>query len=73
MKQNIAPITIKQFVSILAALKQLRENNKEFTHNKLEDLVRTVSESTTLASDSDEWIANTENIVEEWRTGLLAI
>lgn len=72
-KQNITPITIKQFVSVLAALKQLRENNKEFTHNKLEDLVRTVSESTTLASDSDEWIANTENIIEEWRTGLLAI
>lgn len=71
-KQNIAPMTIKQFTSVLAALKQLRENGGSFTHDKLEDLLKSVSKSTESVSDSDAWVANTDNIVKEWSDTLLA-
>lgn len=72
-KQNIAPITIKQFVSILSTLKQLREAGRPFTHDKLESLVRNISKNTQLVNDSDEWVNNTEKIIQEWSASLLVI
>lgn len=69
--QKIAPITIKQFVSILSALKQLRENGKSFTHSKLEDLLKNIGDSTRLVNDSDQWIARIENIIDRWSADLL--
>ncbi len=69
-KQKIAPITIKQFVELLKTLKQIREENKQFTHNNLKSLVGNIAESANNIN-SDEWIANTQNIINSWSINLV--
>ena len=69
-KQKIAPITIKQFVELLKTLKQMREENKQFTHNNLKSLVDNIAESANNIN-SDEWIANTQSIINSWSVDLV--
>ena len=69
-KQKIAPITIKQFVELLKTLKQMREENKHFTHNNLKNLVDNIAESANNIN-SDEWIANTQSIINTWSSNLV--
>jgi hypothetical protein len=69
-KQKIAPITIKQFVQLLKTLKQMREENKQFTHNNLKSLVDNIAESANNIN-SDEWITNTQNIINSWSANLM--
>lgn len=71
-KQRIAPITISQFIVILKILKQLRESNKIFTHNKLQDLVKDIATSATIIDNSDDWIANTDSLINSWSVSLAA-
>ena len=68
--QKIAPIN--QFVFILKTLKQLRENGKRFTHNRLEQLIKDISENAGLTGDSDAWIAGTQTIISSWSIELQA-
>lgn len=70
-KQKIAPLTIKQFVELLKTLKQMREANKHFTHNNLKSLVNDIAESANSINNSDDWVANTENIVNSWSASLV--
>ncbi len=69
-KQKIAPITIKQFVELLKTLKQMREENKHFTHNNLKSLVDNIAESANNIN-SDEWIANTQSVINSWSADLV--
>lgn len=69
-KQKIAPITIKQFVELLKTLKQMREENKQFTHNNLKSLMDNIAESAN-SVNSDEWIANTQSIINSWSANLV--
>lgn len=71
-KQRIAPITIKQFIIILKALKKLRESNKKFTHDKLRDLVRNIAVSATTIDNSDNWIDNVDSLISSWSVSLTA-
>ena len=70
-KQKIAPLTIKQFVELLKTLKQMREANKHFTHDNLKSLVNDIAESANSINNSDDWVANTENIVNSWSASLV--
>lgn len=70
-KQKIAPLTIKQFVELLKVLRQVREDNKDFTHNNLKSLVSDIAESASSISNSDDWVANTQNIINSWSVGLV--
>lgn len=70
-KQKIAPITINQFISILKSLKQIRESGKRFTRDNLQNLVKNIAENAELYENSDDWIANTENILSSWSTNLI--
>lgn len=67
-KQNIAPITIKQFIEILKTLKIVREKGKTFTHDKLLELFKTISDNSTEENNSDVWLGNIKNIVSSWCT-----
>lgn len=69
-KQKIAPITISQFVFILKTLKKVRELNQKFTHDKLQNLVHDIAVSSETVNDSDEWVANTDNIINAWSASL---
>jgi hypothetical protein len=70
-KQKIAPLTIKQFVELLKTLKQMRETNKKFTHNSLKSLINDIAESANSISNSDDWVANTQNILNSWVVSLV--
>jgi len=70
-KQKIAPLTIKQFIELLKTLKQMREANKKFTHNSLKILINDIAESANSISNSDDWVENTQNIVNSWSINLV--
>ncbi|MDP1760299.1 MAG: AlwI family type II restriction endonuclease, partial [Candidatus Woesebacteria bacterium] len=70
-KQKIAPITISQFVEILKTLRTMKENSKQFLHSYLQELVEEIVESANQINNSDDWVANTQNIITVWNTKLL--
>ena len=70
-KQRIAPITIKQFIAVLKVLKQLRELNIRFTHDKLQNLFDNIVNSARLTNNSDEWVININDIVKLWAAKLI--
>jgi len=70
-KQKIAPMTINQFVEILKALKRVRESNKRFTHDKLKVLIESIVKSASTINNSDDWIANNDNLITTWSTELV--
>ncbi len=70
-KQKIAPLTIKQFVELLKTLRQVREANKKFTHDNLKVLINDIADSADNISNSDDWVANTQNIVNSWAVSLV--
>jgi len=72
-KQKIAPITISQFVEILKTLRTMKENSKQFLHSYLQELVEEIVESANQINNSDDWVANTQNIITVWNTKLLLI
>lgn len=71
IKQKIVPLTIKQFIKLLKTLKQMRESGKRFTHDHLRSLLNNIADSANHISNSDDWIANTQNIVNSWSTNLV--
>ena len=70
-KQKIAPLTIRQFAELLKTLKKVREANKQFTNNNLKDLMSDIAESANNITNSDEWVANTQNIINSWSANLV--
>lgn len=70
-KQKIAPITISQFVEILKTLRTMKENNKQFFHGYLKELLEKIVENANQINNSDDWVANTQNIITVWNTKLL--
>lgn len=62
-KQKIAPLTIGQFVKLLKTLKKMREANRKFTHDNLKSLVSDTAGSAGNIGNSDDWVANTQNII----------
>jgi len=70
-KQNIAPITIKQFIGLLSVVKSMRESNKPFKHSYLKDLIDKITEDANNISNSDDWIANIQNIINSWSSNLV--
>lgn len=72
-KQKIAPLTIGQFIELLKTLKQVREANRQFTRNNLRSLVNDIAESANNISNSDEWVANTQNIIDSWSNSLVQL
>ena len=70
-KQKIAPITIKQFIGLLEVLKCMRENNKQFKHIYLQDLIKKIVESSYIANNSDDWVDNVSNLIQAWSSILI--
>jgi hypothetical protein len=70
-KQKIAPITILQFIELLKTLRTMKENNKQFSHDYLKDLVEKITDSASQINNSDDWVANTQTIISTWNIELL--
>jgi hypothetical protein len=71
-KQKIAPITISQFIELLKTLRTMRKNGKQFLHSYLKELVEKIAGSANQINNSDDWVANTQNILTAWNTKLLS-
>lgn len=69
-KQKIAPITISQFVLILKTLKKIRESNSSFTSQSLQKLVDDIVKSAETMPNSDDWVANTDQVLNDWCVNL---
>jgi hypothetical protein len=69
-KQKIAPLTIKQFVKILKALKTLREAHRQFTHAKLGQLISSIVSCAATTENSDVWITKIPALINNWISGL---
>ena len=65
-RQHIAPLTIKQFVTILQTLRQVRESNRTFTHGMLLELVASIADNAMAIPNSDDWVADTERLLQAW-------
>jgi hypothetical protein len=72
-KQRIAPITIKQFINLLNVLKSMRESNRNFSHDKLLGLISGIAESANEVNNSDDWVANTQDLIDTWSASLLSV
>lgn len=70
-KQKIAVLTIKQFVQILKTLKKLREDGKEFSHSNLKVLLDDIIENCRNVVNSDVWINENQNILDQWLHSLV--
>jgi hypothetical protein len=70
-KQKIAPITIKQFIGLLEVLKCVRENNKQFKHDYLQDLIKKIVENSYITNNSDDWVDNISNLIKMWSSNLV--
>lgn len=71
IRQKIAPITIKQFIQLLDTLRRMREAKKQFTHNYLQDLIKSIVESVDVVANSDDWIDNIPKLVNNWSVNLI--
>lgn len=72
IRQKIVPITISQFVNLLKTLRTMRETGKYFNHGYIKDLAERIVNNTNEINNSDDWIANIENIVSSWNTELIS-
>lgn len=70
-KQRIAPLTIKQFTDLLKTLKSMRETNKHFAHIYIKNLIDEIAENANKINNSDEWVADTQNIISSWSANLV--
>jgi hypothetical protein len=70
-KQNIIPLTIKQFINLLEILVEIKENNKEFFHKYLSKLYDNILEIGD-GSSSSEWINSIFEKIISWKSEVLA-
>ena len=69
-QQKIIPLSIKQFISVLEILVQLKADGKFLTHDKISCLYNQILNSSVSANDSIEWLDSIPNIISLWRESL---
>ncbi len=72
IRQKIAPITIKQFIQLLDTLRRIRKAKKQFTHDYLQDLIKSIVESVDTVANSDDWVDNISKLVNNWSVNLVS-
>jgi hypothetical protein len=70
--QRIIPMALTQFTLILETLRQLREENKLFTHSNLLSLYKKIRELTEETEDSARWVVEANDIISDWSSSLLS-
>ncbi len=66
-KQRIVPLSINDFVSILKILVQIKSENKFLKHNEIARLYDEILESSSSATNANEWVQNVPSIISAWR------
>lgn len=70
-KQNIIPLSLNQFISLLEILLQLKQQGKHFNHLQLLELYKKIVSLTETTSHSDDWLAKIPDAIEVWKQGVL--
>lgn len=71
-KQNIVPLTIKDLVSILKVLVEIKEKKIQLSHLQLKQLFDNIIESSKKYSDSNKWYENIPRTIKSWNNNILA-
>jgi len=66
-KQRIVPLSIDDLVSILKILVQIKSENKFLKHNEIARLYDEILESSSSATNANEWVQNVPSIISAWR------
>ena len=62
-KQKIIPFTITQIIDILKAIKELKENNKSFSHLQFKKLLDNIINLKEDVNNSNDWLRAIPNII----------
>ncbi|MDR3256764.1 MAG: hypothetical protein LBT18_03870 [Endomicrobium sp.] len=54
----------------MKTLKQIRESKKNFYHYQLQALVDNIISVPKSINNSDDWIANIQNVISDWQNSL---
>jgi len=66
-KQKIVPMNSTQLIAILEYIKELKIQGKTFTNDMLKLLYDNIISQIDKVADSNEWISNISNCIEEWK------
>ncbi|NTV22020.1 MAG: AlwI family type II restriction endonuclease [Candidatus Yonathbacteria bacterium] len=70
--QRIIPLSIRQFVSVLKVLVQMKSKKRFLQHSEIARLYDEILESSKLFSDSNEWLRNIPNTISVWQESLIS-
>ena len=70
-KQNIIPMTIKDFIQILLIMLECKKKGKQFEHKYLESLYQSILEKAKALQSATEWVASTSGVISNWKTEVL--
>lgn len=71
-KQKIIPLSIKNFVSILKVLIQMKAENRFLEHTELLRLYDKILNSSKSSNDSAEWLKTIPKAISSWRKSLVS-
>ena len=70
-KQKIVPFTITQIIDILQVIKELKENNKSFSHLQFQKLLDNIINFKDSVNNSDDWLRAIPNIILTFKKEVL--
>ena len=70
-KQKIVPFTINQIIEILQVIKELKENNKSFSHLQFQKLLDNIINLKDDSNNSDDWLRAIPNTIINFKEEVL--
>ena len=70
-QQKIIPFTISQIIEILNIIKEIKTNNKNFSHLQFQQLLDSIIELTDNASNSDDWLRQIPDYISAWKDNII--
>ena len=72
-KQRIVPLSIKQFVSILKILLQIKRDNKFLQHSEISRLYDMIIDSSNSFDISGEWLNSIPDTISSWQASIIHV
>jgi hypothetical protein len=70
--QKIVPMSIQNFVEVVKALIEIKEQGRVFQHSELVRLYEGILTSAENFRDVNEWVGSIKENIFEWKTSLIA-
>ena len=69
-KQKIIPFSISQYNTILEIVLELNNNNYRIKHTDIKNLLESLYNKSSSASNCDEWLSSFSDIISNWKCEL---